>query len=722
MRQILQNLRTGRTELVEVPDPAPRRGFVRIRTTRSVISPGTERSLVEFGRASLLAKARSRPDKVRQVLDKIRADGLLPTLEAVFKRLDEPLPLGYSGAGVVLDVGEDVAGIEPGDRVASNGPHAEIVCVPRNCCAKIPDGVTDDQAAFTVLAAVALQGMRLVAPTFGERIAVIGLGLIGQVAVQLALAAGCEVLAVDVDAFRGALAGRHGAATAVAGQVTAVAAAQAWSGGLGADGVLIAASARTDEIVHQAAAMCRKRGRIVLVGVVGLGLRREDFYEKELTFQVSCSYGPGRYDEDYEQRGRDYPLPFVRWTEQRNFEAVLGAMRSGGLAVDDLITDRVGLADAAAAYERLCSGGGAMGVLLEYAAAVRQTRQVRPASRRSKGGGPAVVGVIGAGNYSRMTLLPALARTPAAIAYVADLDGPPAAHLARKYGAESAVTDYALLLGDERVNGVIISVRHGLHARLVCEALAAGKHVLVEKPLAVDAGQVRQVLSAAAEASDRMLMVGFNRRFSPHAAKMAELLAGRAEPLAMSVTVNAGAIAPGHWVHDPASGGGRIIGEGCHFIDLMVHLAASPVTTVAATRMGGPAAVKDDKTSISLGFADGSVGTLNYFANGPKGYAKEVVEVFSQQRLLRLENFRVLRGYGFGAFRKFRTIRQDKGHHAQYAAFVRRIAEGGEPPIPLADLVNVTLASFAAMSAAAEHRTVVLAEEYPELIQAAAEP
>jgi len=599
----------------------------------------------------------------------------------------------------------------------SNGPHAELVAVGQNLCAKVPDAVSDEQAAFTVLSSVSLQGIRLLNPTLGEKIVVYGLGLIGLVAVQLLRANGCDVLGVDINAERLKLAEKFGARTvnAAAGG-DPVAAVNAWTAEKGADGVLITASAKTDDIVHQSAEMCRQRGRIVLVGVVGLNLRRDDFYNKELSFQVSCSYGPGRYDDRYEHGGVDYPYGYVRWTEQRNFQAVLESMQAGRLVVDELITHRIPLAEAPSAYEKLSSDAGALGVILKYPAQVEHAAKVTVASAPASPAGQAVVGVIGAGNFSKMTLMPALAKTDARIAYIADLNPPAARHLADKFGVANAVSDYKLILDDPAVNAVLIAVGHNLHARFICEALAAGKHVFVEKPLAMNVEELGKVIAAAKQCGDRQVMVGFNRRFSPHVVRIKELLAGRSGPLCMNMMVNAGHVPADHWIQDPVRGGGRIIGEGCHFIDLMVHLTGSMVRTVAAVMVGEGVAVREDKMSISLGFEDGSVGTVNYFANGPKSYPKEMLEVFSDGRVLRLDNFRRTTGYGVKGFGKFKTSRQDKGHAAEFAAFVKKVSDGGEPLIPIAELVNVTLASFAAMSAAGEGRTIVIADEYKDVL------
>jgi predicted dehydrogenase/threonine dehydrogenase-like Zn-dependent dehydrogenase len=718
MKQVLQNLRSGETAVTDVPAPGLGGNQVLIQTRASLISAGTERMLVEFGKAGLIAKARSQPDKVKQVIDKIKTDGLMPTLEAVFNRLDEPLPLGYCNAGVVLEVGTGVSEFKPGDRVASNGPHAEIVCIPKNLCAKIPESVSDEQAAFTVLSSIGLQGVRLAQPTLGERVVVFGVGLIGLATIQLLRASGCEVLGVDVNADRLALAEKYGAkiANASAGG-DPVSTVSAWTEGRGADAVLITASAKSDDIIHQAAEMCRKRGRIVLVGVIGLNLRRADFYEKELTFQVSCSYGPGRYDDKYEQGGIDYPLGFVRWTEQRNFEAVLDAINAGRLVCDGLITHHFPLDQATDAYDVIRKDSSALGVILDYPGQADLSRKlVIPRSKPSPASPKAVVGVIGAGNFSKMTLMPALSKSGAKIAYIADLKGEAAQHLASKFGVEHAVTDYRMVLDDDNVDAVLIAVGHNLHARFACEALAAGKHTFIEKPLAMNIDEVRQVLQAAKDHPDRQIMVGFNRRFSPHIVKIKELLSGRGEPLAMNMTVNAGHIPPDVWVHDPVRGGGRIIGEGCHFIDLLAFLAGSKVKSLAAHQAAAGVAVKEDKMSISLAFEDGSIGTVNYFANGSKSYPKETLEVFSDQRVVKMDNFRRTTGFGFSGFKKFKTSRQDKGHAAEFAEFVDRISSGGQPLIPLDELVNITLASFAAMTAASESRTILLDKEYGDLL------
>jgi len=716
MKQVLQNLRTGHLDVAVVPSPIAQPGHLLIQSRASLVSAGTERTLVEFGKASLIAKAKAKPDKVRQVLDKIKADGLMQTLETVFSRLDEPLELGYCNAGVVLAVGEGVDGFEVGDRVISNGPHAEIVCVPKNLCAKIPDEVGDEEATFTVLGSIGLQGIRLLEPTLGETFVVTGLGLIGLMAVQILMANGCRVLGIDQSAERSALAREMGAeAVALSAGADPVAAAVAFSGGRGVDGVLITASAKTNAIVKQSAQMCRRRGRIVLVGVVGLELTRSDFYQKELTFQVSCSYGPGRYDPQYEERGHDYPRGFVRWTEQRNFEAILGLLRSGALDPSSLITERIEQARADEAYHKLTHDARLLGIILTYPdQEVTRDTVVRIAdtARTSQAAGNVTAGVIGAGNFARMTGLPALAKTDARLACIADLDGAAGTHVGRKFAFERTTTDYHVLLDDAEINTVFIFTRHDLHAQLVLESLAAGKHVFVEKPLCLSEEELNDIRAAYEKAEGLQLMVGLNRRFSPHAERMKALLASRTQPMCMNMTVNAGVVAAGSWVHDPRVGGGRIIGEGCHWIDLMSLLAGAPVTGVVSTAIDDPSGgtICDDKTTITLTYGDGSIGTLHYFGNGDKSYPKETLEVFCDGKVLCMDNFRALRGWGWGSLARMRLRRMDKGHAEEMRRFVRTIAEGGPAVIPFEDLHNVMQATFAAVESARSGRRITLGQ------------
>lgn len=710
MKQVLQNMRTGETLTYEVPSPLCRSGSLLLGTHRSLISAGTERMLVEFGQSNIIQKARSQPEKLRQVLDKARTDGWLTTYDAVRNKLDQPIPLGYCNVGTVLEIGDRVDGYTVGDRVASNGYHAEVVCSAQNLCARIPDSVGDDEATFTVPGAIALQGIRLLNPTLGERVAVFGLGLLGLLAVQILRANGCRVLGIDVNKDRLKLARQFGAETIdVSAGIDPVSAGMAFSDGHGADGVLITASTSSDVVVHQAAQISRKRGRIILIGVVGLHLNRADFYEKELSFQVSCSYGPGRYDAEYEEKGHDYPFGFVRWTEQRNFEAVLQLMADGKLDVKPLMTHWVAQEKAEQAYRLLTEDSTALGILLTYPeTTVKLERVLKGYGDKFESkqvlSSTCTIGVIGAGNFATSVILPTLQKTGALRQAIASTGGTSAAIAARKFGFSEVTSDYKYILEHDRINTVLITTRHNTHARLVIETLEAGKHVFVEKPLALNRGELSEIGQTLARTADLQLMVGFNRRFAPLAARMKKLLEQRTQPLNVVYTVNAGAIPADHWTQDEHVGGGRIIGEGCHFIDFLRYLVGQSITSVEARMMGEAPGidVREDTMTILLDFADGSSGTVHYFSNGSKRYPKERVEVFVEGRVLTLDNFRSLQGYGWPGFKRERLWKQDKGHQAEVAAFVDRVANGGQPLIPWDELHEVALATFVAVERARE--------------------
>ncbi|WP_260483857.1 bi-domain-containing oxidoreductase [Sphingomicrobium flavum] len=664
----------------------------------SLISAGTERMLVDFGRAGLIAKARQQPEKVKMVLDKVKTDGLLTTVDAVRSKLDQPIPLGYCNVGTVRDLGKGVDGFKPGDRVVSNGAHADVVSVPKNLCAKVPDSVSDDAASFVVLASIGLQGVRLAQPTLGEAFVVTGAGLIGLLTVQLLLANGARVLALDFDEKKLELARRFGAETCNPGKgEDPVAAGMTFSRGQGVDGVIITASTDSSDPVMQAARMCRKRGRIVLVGVTGLELNRADFYEKELSFQVSCSYGPGRYDSDYEDRGNDYPLGFVRWTEQRNFEAVLDMMAAGRIDVAPLISHRFDFADAPKAYDLLSTDKGVLGILLEYSEPTdqRHAKSVTLKERAAAAAGEPVVGFIGAGNYASRMLIPAFKEAGADLRTIASSGGSSGVVHGRKNGFAEASSDASGVIADDAINTIAIVTRHDSHARLTVEALKAGKHVFVEKPLALTMDELSQVEEAYAQ-SDRLLMVGFNRRFSPLTQKMKALLAGVSEPKAFIMTMNAGAIPADHWTQDPAVGGGRIIGEACHLIDLMRYLAGAPIIGVSASAMGGAANATLDKASITLNFAYGSFGTIHYLANGGASFPKERIEVFAEAGTLQIDNFLKLCGFNWKGFKKQSLMRQDKGQGPCAKAFLDAVRDGGASPIAAEELFEVARVSIEA--------------------------
>ncbi|MBW8049846.1 MAG: zinc-binding dehydrogenase [Cytophagales bacterium] len=721
MLQIIQNLKTGKTSLEEIPCPQIKKGHVLIKTYRSLVSLGTEKMLVEFGKANLIAKARQQPEKVAMVLDKIKSDGLLPTLETVFKKLEEPLPLGYSNAGEVIEVGEDVSELVPGDRVVSNGPHAEIVCAAKNLVAHIPDNVSYDEACFTVVGSIGLQGIRLVDPQFGETVVVLGLGLIGLITAQLLSSNGCQVIGFDIDQNKVDLALSNGI------QAFNSSSSLTLPKGLGreacADAVIITASSKSNDIISQAAQMCRKRGRIVLIGVVGLDINRADFYEKELSFQVSCSYGPGRYEDDYEIKGLDYPLPYVRWTENRNFQTILNAISKGQLNVKSLITEIVDLEEYDKIYSNLSNTKSIAAIIrykneavLKTSFKVRSTKyEVRnrkhEVGNMNTGKQPSLA-IVGAGNFTKMTLLPILYKTGAQIKYIVSDGGVSGTHLAKKYSVSMSSTNYDEVLKDKEVDAVMITTRHNLHAEMTIKALQAGKHVFVEKPLVITETELKNVIKAL-EKSERSVTVGFNRRFAPLVTKAKSLLgsslgtpacafgasAGRRPPspiMNIIINVNAGFIPSDHWIHDISVGGGRIIGEGCHFIDLISFLTASEVKEVVASAIGTDHAENTDNVSIILKYKNGSQGIVNYFANGHKAYAKERIEIYTQGRTLILDNFRKLQGFGLSGFSK-KSSKQDKGHKEQFNNYINYLKTGGEPIIPFSEIINTTNAALAAV-------------------------
>ena len=701
MKQILQSFKTGVTELAELPSPRVKSGQVLIQTTRSLVSLGTERMLVEFGKASLIQKARQQPDKVKMVLDKIKTEGLMPTLEAVFNKLEQPLPLGYCNVGKVIAVGKGVTDFKVGDRVASNGQHAEFVSVPQNLVAHIPDNISDEEAAFTVIGSIGLQGIRLINPTMGETIVVVGLGLIGLLTAEMLVANGCTVIGYDLDDKKVEIAKEKGiiAFNPLKGN-NPVKFVLDHTNNIGADGVLITASAKTNEIISQAAQMSRKRGRITLVGVIGLNISRAEFYEKELSFQVSCSYGPGRYDDDYEFKGIDYPLPFVRWTEKRNFETVLQLISTGKLEVKSLISEVVPLNDFEKIYGDIGNSKSIASIIkysedskLENTIVVNK-KELKPA----KG----IIGLVGAGNFTKMTLLPALKGSDAQIKHIVSSGGVNGTALAKKHNIAQSTTDYDLVLDDKEVDLVMITTRHNLHADMVTKALDKGKHVFVEKPLALNHEEL-EAIEKSYQNSNGTLMIGFNRRFSPHTQKIKSLVGDA--PMNVIATMNAGPIPPEVWVHDMAIGGGRIIGEACHYLDLIVFLTGSKIKAVCMNALGENPAENTDNASILVKLENGSTGVINYFANGSKSYAKERLEVFSQEKTLIMNNFIKTSGYGTKGFSKLKT-KLDKGHKAQFGAIVNKIKEGDIALIPYDELINVTKASFAAIQSLKEGKWI----------------
>jgi predicted dehydrogenase/threonine dehydrogenase-like Zn-dependent dehydrogenase len=702
MKQILQSLKTGETEVANVPLPRVSKGSLLIQTSCTLISTGTERMLIDFGKAGWIAKARQQPDKLRIALDKVKTDGLQPTIEAILNKLDQPLPVGYCNVGIISEVGSSFTGFEIGDRVISNGKHAEMVNVPVNLCVKVPEAVSDEEAAFTVLGAIALQGVRLAQPTLGETIVVTGLGLVGLMTVQLLRANGCRVLGLDFDSGKLALAKQFGAEVVDLSQgQDPVVVAESFSRGRGVDAVVITASTKSNEPVHQAALMCRKRGRIVLVGVTGLELSRDDFFKKELTFQVSASYGPGRYDPNYEEKGHDYPIGFVRWTEQRNFEAVLDMMAMGKLDVKSLISHRFQIDDARNAYALLSGSESTLGIMLSYPGIEinEQSRKVEfdksgelpknDSARNSSSLIRTKLSFIGSGNYASSVLIPAFKHTGVEFVSVASSQGASGVHVGKKFGFAETTTDPDSIFSDISTDAVVITTRHNSHAAFVQKALRSSKHVFVEKPLCLNLEELKNIEDAYDPA--KILMVGFNRRFAPQIQKIKTLLGATSGPKSFMMTVNAGAIPPDHWTQDLDVGGGRIVGEACHFIDLLRFLAGAQIREWKCAWMDSRT---KDSASIQLVFKDGSIGTVHYFANGPKSFPKERLEVFVDGRVLKLDNFRKLSSYGWKGFKKMNLWKQDKGQKNCCDAFVQAVANGESAPIPIDEIIEVSRVSI----------------------------
>ncbi len=697
MKQIIQSLKTGSTKVTEIPVPRTLPGSLLIKTSKTLISVGTERMLVKFGKAGLIKKSIQQPEKMKMVLDKIFNDGLKPTIEAVFNKIDQPLPLGYCNVGLVHEVGSAVNNFNKGDRVVSNGKHAEVVNVPINLCAKVPDSVSDEEASFTVLGAVALQGIRLAKPTLGETVVVIGLGLVGLMTVQLLKANGCRVLGLDFDKNKLSLAKKFGAELVDLNKENPLDIADIFSRGRGVDAVIITASTTSDEPVHQAAQMCRKRGRIVLVGVTGLKLSRDDFFKKEITFQVSSSYGPGRYDPSYEEKGQDYPIGFVRWTEQRNFEAVLDMMASGALDVKQLISHQLDINEAEKAYQIVLNNESTLGILLTYPGAElrEDSRKVllpnndikklnnNNIKRKLK------VSFLGSGNYAASVLIPAFKAAGVELKSIASNAGVSGVHVGRKYGFLETTTDSDHLFNDKSSDAIVIATRHNSHAEFVLKALKSQKNVFVEKPLCLTLDELNKIESSYSSSS--VLMVGFNRRFAPQVQKMKILLDNISCPKTIIMTVNAGKIPDNHWTQDLEIGGGRIIGEACHFIDLLRFLVGKTITNYQIQFMDSST---KDTANIQLSFVDGSIGTIHYYANGSKSFPKERLEVFAGGGVLQLDNYRKLTGFDWPGFKKMNLWQQDKGQKACAKAFIDAISKGNISPIPVEEIFEVSRISI----------------------------
>ena len=693
MKQIIQDLRTGKTMLENIPVPQIKEGHVLIQTKNSLVSLGTEKMLVNFGKASYIDKARQQPEKVKQVLNKIKTDGLQPTIEAVFRKLNEPLPLGYCNSGVVIGIGKGVDNITIGDRVVSNGNHAEIVNVPKNLVAKIPDNVSYEEASFTVVGAIGLQGIRLLKPTFGETIVVTGLGLIGLISAQILKANGCNVIGIDFDETKLQLAKNWGISTINPKEMDVVKTVEELTAGIGCDGVLITASSTAENIINESAEMCRKRGRVVLVGVIGLSLNRSVFYDKEITFQVSCSYGPGRYDNNYENKGLDYPIGFVRWTEKRNFEALLNSLSKKSISVNELITEKVSIDDYEIIYDNL-SKKGSIASILEYNTESNQLDSIVRINSKSYEPSKGEIGILGAGNFTSAMIAPILSKLQAPVKYIASSNGLSGTLLGKKYGFKYSTTSYKDILEDQEVAGVLITTRHNLHAKQVVQGLKSSKHVFVEKPLVINLEEL-ELVTEAYNSSKKSILVGFNRRFSPFSIAAKKVIGENPGAINVIATMNSGEIPKNHWTQDMEIGGGRIIGEACHYIDLISFFTSSKVKSVLLSSSGIQPEENTDNASILLKYENGSIGVINYFSNGHKAYPKERIEVYQSGNNLIIDNFKKIEFYGFKS-KNFKG-NQDKGHFNQFKKWSQFLEEGGDEIIPYESLYNTSRTALCAI-------------------------
>jgi predicted dehydrogenase/threonine dehydrogenase-like Zn-dependent dehydrogenase len=711
MKQVFQNLRNGNTEVVEVPVPKPQPGTALVRTATSLVSAGTERMLVKFAEKSLVGKARSRPDLVRQMIDKARREGVLTAFNAALNRLDQPLSLGYSSAGTIVEIGDGMSGFHVGQRVVCAGGgyavHAEFAVVPSNLMTPLPESIDFESGAFATLGAIALHGFRLGEVKLGEQVAVIGLGLLGLLMVGIARAAGCRVFGVDMVPARVSLAKNMGAEAYL--RQDAEETAIAFSRGQGCDGVFICADTSSNDPIELAGIVARDRARVISLGSVGLDIPRNLYFDKELTFLVSRSYGPGRYDPSYEEGGQDYPIGYVRWTEGRNLAAFVDLLAEGHLDVSTLITHRFSIDNAVAAYDLITGKKDEpnLGVLLTYPLESSKTSQsdrtitIGERTRTDTTGQPLRLGVLGAGNFARAVMLPVLSRLRGVELHgIATASGGSSRYAAKRFGFQYATSDESRIINDPEINTVAILTRHNLHANQVLDALKAGKHTFCEKPLALSREALDEITSELKVPDSPLLMVGYNRRFAPLAVEMKAFLMPQQEPLAAHYRVNAGYLPLSHWLHDPLQGGGRLVGEGCHFVDFLTFLVGAPPMTVVGQSLPDTGRYNLDNVVLTYRFKDGSLGTLTYLANGDKSLPKERVEVFAGGRVAILNDFRSLETIANGRRRTQRTrLRQQKGHREEWEAFKNAITDHGLPPIPYEHIIGVERATLASLEA-----------------------
>ncbi len=713
MKQLTQNFKSGELKVEDVPIPVLKPGGLLVRNCFSLVSAGTERMLVDLGQKSIVGKARARPDLVKQVWQRVKKDGLVSTFRKVMESIETPMPLGYSSSGLVEAVGEGVAGYRAGEMVACAGAgyanHAEVVFVPRNLCVKVPEGVSPEEAAFTTVGSIALQGIRRARPQLGENVAVIGLGLVGQITVQMLKANGCRVFGIDIDPEKVTLAQKLGAHDA-----TVTDKAQAFcsdlSDGLGMDSVIITAATTSSEPIQLAGHISRDRGRIVVVGSVGMEVPRDLYYRKELDLRLSRSYGPGRYDSTYEEKGVDYPVGYVRWTERHNMEEFLRLVAQRDVKPEELVTHVFDFDDALSAYDIITGKTQEkyLAILLRYDVETQlkskviltDTIDARPAVKRPVEG-RVDIGIIGAGNFARGVLLPNLSKIKSAnIRCIATATGLTAAHTGKKFGCDYVTSDYREILDDPELHAVIIATRHNLHSQIAIEALNKGKYVFVEKPLAISPEQLKQIVEAW-KTSNGNIMVGFNRRFAPFTRKIENHFRSRTYPISINYRVNAGPIPRDNWLQDPQVGGGRIIGEACHFVDFLQYMAGCYPLRVHAEMLRSGSQDEDtvDNVSLILTFSDGSVGTINYLASGDPGFPKERVEIFGGGSVCIIDDFRYAEIASGGSRQKF-SGHQDKGHSSELREFVEAVSKGEKVPMDFREVVAVTITTFKILESA----------------------
>lgn len=699
MKELYQDIKNGKIILQEQPMPTCKDNHVLIHTSKTLISSGTERMLIDFGKSNYLNKAKKQPDKLKMVLEKAKTDGILSTIDSVKAKLDQPMKMGYSNVGTVIEVGKNVQEFKVGDRVVSNGNHAEVVCVSKNLVSKIPNEVSDSEAVFTIVGAIALQGIRLAKPSIGEHFVVMGLGLIGLLTVQILKANGCNVLGFDFDSKKVEIAKSFGiSAYSLEDNNDPLVIAKKFSPNSYIDGVIITASTDSNDPIHNAANMLRKKGRIVLVGISGLNLQRSDFYEKEITFQVSCSYGPGRYDDWYEEKGYDYPLGFVRWTEKRNFDAVLELIKKGAVNTNALLTETISFSDAKAAYDKLMQDNKSLGILLDFKnenTLKEKTIFFNGINQNVKKTNQIVIGMIGAGNYASSKLLPSIKKTKVVLDTITSSQGSTGTFIGKKFGFLKTSTENSSVINDKNINTVFIATRHNTHADLVLKSLEEKKNVFVEKPLAISDIELKNISNKYKElvacGQSPNIMVGFNRRFSP-LIKILKKQLNTVEPISISYTINAGYIEKDNWIQDKNIGGGRIIGEACHFIDLCRFISYAPIIDISCTYLGN----ENDSVLISLKFQNGSIASIQYFSNGHKSYPKERIDVFQSGNVAVIDNFKTIKFYGFNKAKNKRLFKQNKGQNECINSFINSIKHGKAPPIGFDQLIEVTKFSILA--------------------------